>query len=77
MDYLILVIGILLIGITIWLLGLLKNIVLNSIFGALGFIVCYFFLGIKLPIYATIIASAIFGPAGLGVMLIFWFFEIV
>lgn len=77
MDYFIIIIGILLIAITIWLVGLLKNLVLNSIIGALGFLMCYFVFNIKLPLVITLIASATFGPAGLGVMLLLWFFEII
>ncbi len=77
MDYLILAVGIALIGITVLLLGLLKNIILNSIFGALGFLLCYFVFGIKLPIAITLIISALFGPAGLGVMIILWLFKVI
>lgn len=77
MDYLIIIIGIILIAITVWLVGLLKNLVLNSIIGALGFLFCYFVFNIKLPIVITLIASAIFGPAGLGVMLILWLFKAI
>lgn len=77
MDYLILAIGIALIGITVLLLGLLKNIILNSIIGALGFLLCYFVFGIKLPIVVTLVVSALFGPAGLGVMIILWLFKVI
>jgi hypothetical protein len=77
MDYLILAVGVVLIGITVLLLGLLKNIILNSIFGALGFLLCYFVFGIKLPIVITLIISALFGPAGLGVMIILWLFKVI
>lgn len=77
MDYLLLAIGVVLIAITILLLGLLKNIILNSIVGALGFLMCYFVFGIKLPIVITLVISALFGPAGLGVILLLRFFEII
>jgi len=77
MDYLLLAVGVILIIITVLLLGLLKNLILNSIVGALGFLICYFVFGIKLPIVVTLIASALFGPAGLGVMLIWWLFKVI
>ena len=72
---LILLIGVVLIIAAIVIVGHLKNILMNSILGAFGFLVCYL-LGIKLPIVITIIASAIFGLAGLGVVLILHFFGI-
>ncbi|HPV66029.1 MAG TPA: hypothetical protein PK655_01075 [archaeon] len=77
MDYLLLIIGVLLIVVTILLIGLAKNLILNSIIGAMGFLICYFVFNIKLPIVVTLIASAIFGPAGLGVMLLLWLFKII
>lgn len=77
MDYLLLIVGILLIIATVWLVGKLKNLVLNSIIGALGFLICYFILNIKLPLVVTLIASALFGPAGLGVMILLWLFKII
>lgn len=76
MNYLILIAGVILIIIAIVVLGFLKNFALNSIIGAFGFLICYFVLGIKLPLLPTIIVSAIFGPAGLGVVLILRFFGV-
>ena len=68
--------GIILIIIAVIVLGALKNLLLNSIIGAFGFLVCYFLFGIKLPLLPTIIVSAIFGPAGLGTVLILRFFGV-
>jgi len=76
MNYLYLLAGIVLIIITIIVFGLFKNILLNSIIGAFGFLVCYFVFGIKLPLLPTIVVSSAFGLAGLGAMLILRFFGI-
>ena len=76
MNYLYLLAGIILIIIAIIIFGLLKNILLNSILGALGFLISYFIFGIKLPLLPTIIVSAVFGLAGLGAMLVLRFFGV-
>jgi len=77
MNYWYLLAGIVLIIIAIVIFKLVKNFLLNSIFGALGFLICYFVFGIRLPILATIVVSGIFGLAGLGVMLVLRFFGVV
>ncbi|MFA5745393.1 MAG: hypothetical protein WCX82_04390 [archaeon] len=68
-NTLLLLIGVVLVIATIVIAGHFKNILMNSILGAFGFLVC-FLIGVKLPMLVTIIASAIFGLAGLGVVLI-------
>ena len=72
----VLIFGIIFIILAVIILFFLKNILLNSIVGVVGFLVCNFILGIKLPIWATIVVSAIFGVAGLGSMLILKFFGV-
>jgi len=73
----VLVFGILLIILTIVILFILKNVIVNSIVGVLGLLVCNGLLGFKLPYLITLIVTAIFGVAGLGVMVIFKYFGIV
>jgi hypothetical protein len=72
----VLIIGIILIVAAIIILYFLKNILLNSIVGVFGLLLCHF-IGIKLPFWLTLIVSAIFGAAGLGTMLILKFLGIV
>jgi hypothetical protein len=72
-----LIIGIILIIGAIIFVVVLKNILLNSIIGIAGFLICNFIFGIKLPLIATLIVSAIFGTAGLGAILILKFIGII
>jgi hypothetical protein len=72
-----LIIGIILIIAAVVILAVLKNILLNSIIGVAGFLICNYLLGISLPFSATIIVSAIFGAAGLGVILVLKFIGII
>jgi len=69
-----LIIGIILIVVTILLLLFLKKIIVNSILGLILFAVVKFGLGIGLPTIPTLVVSIIFGPAGIGVMLLLKFF---
>lgn len=72
-----LLIGVGLIVLAVIILLLLKNIILNSIIGVLAFLACNFLLGIKLPFFLTIVASAIFGLFGVGIMLLLRYFGVV
>ena len=73
----ILIIGVVLIVVAFVALYILKNILLNSIVGIAGFLICNYLLGISLPFTATMIVSAIFGAAGLGVILVLKFIGII
>jgi hypothetical protein len=73
----ILIIGIILIIGAIILIFVLKNLLLNSLIGIAGFLICNFIFGIKLPLIATLIVSAIFGAAGLGVIFILKFLGVI
>lgn len=68
-----LIVGIALIVVTILLLVFLKKIIVNSILGLILFAIVKFGLGIGLPTIPTLVVSIIFGPAGIGVMLLLKF----
>jgi len=76
-DPKLIIIGIILIIITIVIIKFFKNIILNSVIGVVGVLILNFIFGIKLPFIITLIASAIFGAAGLGIMLVLKFFGVV
>ncbi|NPA76165.1 MAG: hypothetical protein GXN93_00205 [Candidatus Diapherotrites archaeon] len=68
--------GIGLVALAIFLIFFLKRVIVNSILGLISFIVLYF-LGIKLPFFATFVVSVIFGLAGVGTMLVLYFFHLI
>ena len=72
-----LVYGVVLIIITVILIKFLKNVIVNSIIGVVSLLFLYYVLKIKLPFLITLLITAVFGPAGLGVMLVLKFFGIV
>jgi hypothetical protein len=72
-----LIIGIVFIIVAVIVLYFLKNILLNSIIGVFGFIVCYFIFGVKLPFFITLIISAFFGIGGLGAIIVLKFFGLI
>jgi Zn-dependent protease with chaperone function len=65
-----LILGIALIAVTIFLLFFLKKIVMNSVLGAVIWFVSVFVFGVKLPLLPSFVISIIFGPAGIGTMLV-------
>lgn len=76
-DPMLLVYAFALIILTVVFIKLLKNVIVNSIIGVVALLFLYYVLNIKLPFIITLIVTAIFGPAGLGVMLILKFFGVV
>jgi len=69
-----LIAGIVLIVVTILLLLFIKKIIINSILGLILFLVVKFGLAVQLPTIPALVVSIIFGPAGIGVMLLLKFF---
>ncbi len=76
-DPSILVIGIVLIIAAIIIFTVLKKIIVNSILGLIVFGIIHFVVGINLPFIPTLIVTAIFGLAGIGVMLVLHFLAIL
>ncbi len=72
-----LVYALILIVLTVIFIKVFKNVIINSIIGVVALLFLYYVLNIKLPFIITLIVTAIFGPAGLGVMLVLKFFGVV
>ncbi len=70
--------GILLMGIglvvaAVLVFTFLKKLIVNSILGLVAWAIAVYILKIQLPFWLSLIASAIFGLAGVGVMLLLKF----
>ena len=72
-DPTILIIGIVLIIATVAVFFFIKKIIVNSILGAICWGVANFIFGIELPMLPSLVVSIIFGPAGVGVLLVLRF----
>lgn len=72
-DPTILAIGIVLVIVTIIILFFLKRIIINSILGIVCWIAIQYLFAIKFPFIPSLIVSIVFGPAGIGVMLLLRF----
>jgi len=76
-DPMLLVYAFVFIILTIVFIKFFKNVIVNSIVGVVALLFLHYVLNIKLPFLITLIVTAIFGTAGLGVMLVLKFFGIV
>lgn len=70
-----LVIGIVLIIVTVLILKYIKDLIINSIIGIIAWLIIYFGLpligvDLKLNFVTSLVVSALFGLAGLGVLII-------
>ncbi len=68
-----LIAGVIFIAAAIALILFIKKILVNSILGVVAWAILTFVFQIKLPFWASLIVSVIFGLAGLGVLLILRF----
>ncbi len=75
-DPTILLAGIGLVALAVFFIFFLKRVIVNSILGLVAFLILYA-LGVKLPFVATFVVSLLFGMAGIGTMLILYFFHII
>lgn len=73
----ILIAAIILIAVTIFLLFFLKKIMVNSILGGLIWATSIFFFHVELPLIPSFVISVMFGPAGIGAMLLLKFFGLL
>lgn len=69
--------AVILIILTVIFIKIFKNVIVNSVIGVVALLFLYYVLKIKLPFLITLIVTAIFGPAGLGAMLILKVFGVV
>ena len=72
-NWQVLLIGIVLIIATIIIVTYLKNIIANSVIGLVAWAIVVYLFKISLPFVPSLAVSAIFGLAGIGVMLILRF----
>jgi len=70
----ILIAAVILIAVTIFLLLFLKKIIMNSVLGGILWAISVFVFNAQLPLIPSFVISVIFGPAGLGAMIILKFF---
>lgn len=74
---LMLVAAVILIAVTIFLFFFLKNIIMNTILGGLLWAISTFVFNVQLPFIPSLVIALIFGPAGIGAMLILKFFGLL
>ncbi|MBM3282274.1 MAG: hypothetical protein FJY86_02960 [Candidatus Diapherotrites archaeon] len=65
-----LLIGIVFFIIAAMIVYFLKNIIVNTVLGLMGWGLLTYMFHIDLPFWASLVVSAIFGLAGLGVMVV-------
>lgn len=75
-DWSWLIVGIVLVVGAFLVFMMLKNIVVNTILGLIGWGIATYVLNIQLPFWASLVVSAIFGLAGLGAMIVLAFLGI-
>ena len=75
-DWKILIVGIILIIVAILIIYYIKKIIVNSILGLIAWAILFFVLKIELQLIPSLVVSAIFGLAGIGVILILKFLGI-
>ncbi|MFH0970198.1 MAG: hypothetical protein V1776_01930 [Candidatus Diapherotrites archaeon] len=63
-------IGIAFVIVALIVLYFLKNVIVNTVLGLLGWGILVYVFNVQLPFWPSLIVSAIFGLAGLGAMLV-------
>jgi hypothetical protein len=76
-DPTILIIGIGLIVVTFLLIFFMKKIIVNTILGLVVWGIVTFMFKFELPFIPSFVVSAVFGPAGVGVMLLLKFLGVI
>lgn len=76
-DWSILLLGLVLIIATVIIIHVVKKVFINSILGIIGWAIAVFVFQIELPFLPSLVVSAIFGLAGIGVMLLLKFLAII
>jgi len=76
-DPTLIIAAIILIAVTIFLIFFLKKIITNSILGGILWAISIFVFNAQLPLIPSFVVSVIFGPAGLGALIILKFFGLI
>ena len=69
--------GIILIILAVLVIFFLKRIIVNSVLGLAAWLLLVLLFEIKLPLIPSLVASIVFGLAGIGVMLLMKFFGLL
>lgn len=69
--------AVVLIGVTVFLLFFLKKIISNSILGAIMWVLSIYIFHVQLPTIPSFVISILFGPAGIGAMIMLKFLGII
>ncbi|HLC37014.1 MAG TPA: hypothetical protein VJK05_05415 [archaeon] len=80
-NFPVLAIGVILIILTLVILNFLKNVVINSVLGVIAWLIITFVfplfgVQVQLSFFPSLVVSAIFGLAGMGVLLVLAFLGI-
>jgi hypothetical protein len=73
----ILIIAVVLIVATVLLLVYLKKIIVNTVLGLIVWAIVTYIFKVELPLIPSFVVSAIFGPAGIGVLLLLKFLGVM
>lgn len=69
----IIIAAIVLIAVTVFLLFFLKKVIVNSLLGGILWAVNVFIFHIELPLIPSFVIAILFGPAGIGAMMLLKF----
>lgn len=69
-PFFLIIIGLILIGVTIFILFFLKKFIMNSVLGLILWAIVTFIFNIELPFIPSLVVSVVIGPAGVGTMLL-------
>ena len=72
----VLAVGIGLIIATVVIIAHLKQVIVNSVLGVIAWAVLVFVFNVQLPLIPSLVVSAIFGLAGIGIILILKFMNV-
>ena len=61
---------------TVFIFFFLKKIIVNSVLGVVALLAANFIFNMQLPWLSSIVVSIIFGPAGVGVMIVLRIFGV-
>ena len=76
-DPVVLLAGLGLIVLTVLLILFLKRVIVNSILGGILWVLSTYVFHIELPFFASLLVSILFGPAGLGALMVLGFLGLV
>jgi len=76
-NWLVFLIGVILIIAAIAIILSLKKIIINSVLGLIGWGIAVFVFKVSLPLIPSLVVSVVFGLAGVGVMLLLVFLGVL